>query len=216
MAKQLNWHLVANELRKNNITVFSPQDLQHLFGASEIALRFLLTRAVKRGDALKFRRGLYGLTAHTPSELEIANLLYRPSYISFTFALSYYHIIPEMVYPITSATTRTTATFTVLEKQFVYHRIKRAAFTGYAAERVDNRTVWIAEPEKALVDMLYFVALKKQGLPERIDLARLSKQKMRAFAKLFDYPDVERNLEELLCLPLTRSRKSQSHSKRLN
>jgi len=59
MAKQLNWHLVANELRKNNITVFSPQDLQHLFGASEIALRFLLTRAVKRGDALKFRRGLY-------------------------------------------------------------------------------------------------------------------------------------------------------------
>jgi len=198
MAKQLNWHLVENELRQNGVTVFSPQDLQHLCGASEIALRFLLTRAVKRGDALKFRRGLYGLCAHTPSELEIANLLYRPSYISFTFALSYYHIIPETVYPITSATTRTTATFTVLERQFVYRRIKRAAFTGYAAERVNNRTVWIAEPEKAFVDTLYFVALNKQGLPERLDLARLSKQKMRAFAKLFDHPDLTKNLEELL------------------
>ena len=98
MAKQLNWHLVENELRKKDVTVFSPQDLQHLLGASEIALRFLLTRAVKRGDVLKLRRGLYGLSAHTPSELEIANLLYRPSYISFTFALSYYHIIPETVY----------------------------------------------------------------------------------------------------------------------
>ena len=198
MAKQLNWHLVENELRKQAVGVFSPQDLQHLFGASEILLRFLLTRAVKRGDALKFRRALYGLAAHPPSKLEIANQLYRPSYLSFTFALSYYHIIPETVYAITSATPRTTATFTVLEKQFVYHRIKRAAFTGYTAERVDNRTIWIAEPEKALIDTLYFVALKKQGLPERLDLARLSKQKMRGYAKLFDYPDLEKNLEELL------------------
>ena len=197
MAKQLNWHIVENELRKNNITIFSPQDLQHLLGASEIALRFLLTRAVRRGDALKLRRGLYGLAANPPSELEIANQLYRPSYISFTFALSYYHIIPETVYAITSATTRTTATFSVLERQFVYHRIKRAAFTGYIAERVNHRTIWIAEPEKALVDTLYFVALKKQGLPERIDLARLSKPKMRTFAKLFDYPDLEKKLEEL-------------------
>ncbi len=198
MAKQLNWHFVENELRKQAVGVFSPQDLQHLFGASEISLRFLLTRAVKRGDVLKFRRALYGLAAHPPSEIEIANQLYRPSYISFTFALSYYHIIPETVYAITSATPRTTATFTVLEKQFVYHRIKRAAFTGYTAERVNNRTIWIAEPEKALVDTLYFVALKKQGLPERIDTARLSKQKMRGYAKLFDYSDLEKKLEELI------------------
>jgi len=198
MAKQLNWYSVENELRKQAVGVFSPQDLQHLFGASEISLRFLLTRAVKRGDVLKFRRALYGLAAHPPSELEVANQLYRPSYLSFTFALSYYHIIPETVYAITSATPRTTATFTVLEKQFVYHRIKRVAFTGYIAERVNNRTIWIAEPEKALIDTLYFVALKKQGLPERLDLARLSKQKMRGYAKLFDYPDLEKNLEELL------------------
>lgn len=198
MAKQLNWYLVENELRKQAVSVFSPQDLQHLFGASEISLRFLLTRAVKRGDVLKFRRALYGLAAHPPSELEIANQLYRPSYISFTFALSYYHIIPETVYAITSATTRTTATFNVLEKQFLYHRIKRAAFTGYVSERVNNRTVWIADPEKALVDTLYFVALKKQGLSERVDTARLSKQKMRGYTKLFGYPDLEKNLEELV------------------
>jgi predicted transcriptional regulator of viral defense system len=157
-----------------------------------------LTRAVKRGDVHKFRRALYGLAAHPPSELEIANQLYHPSYISFTFALSYYQIIPETVYAITSATTRTTATFNVLEKQFIYHRIKRTAFTGYISKRVNNRTIWIASPEKALIDTLYFVALKKQGLPERIDLARLSKPKMRAFVKLFDYPDLVKKLEELL------------------
>lgn len=198
MAKQLNWHQIERELRQTGVTLFSPQDLQHLFGASEIALRFLLTRAVKRGDALKLRRGLYALATPIPSELEIANRLYHPSYISFTFALSYHHIIPETVYAITSATTRTTATFMVLGKSFVYHRIKREAFTGYTAVRINHRVIWIAEPEKALVDTLYFVALKKQGLPERIDWSRLSKPKMRAFARLFEFPDLMKHLEELL------------------
>lgn len=198
MAKQLNWHRVERSLREKGLTLFTPQDLLHFFGASEISLRFILTRAVKRGDVLKLRRSLYGLASPPPSELEIANFLYRPSYISFSYALSYYHIIPETVYVITSATTRTTAAFTVIGRQFVYHRIKRAAFTGYKPVRANNRTIWIAEPEKALVDTLYFVALKKQGMPERIDAARLSKQKMRAFAKLFGNVDLEKTMEELL------------------
>jgi predicted transcriptional regulator of viral defense system len=198
MAKQLNWPLVERKLHEEGLALFTPQDLLHLLGASEISLRFLLTRAVKRGDVLKLRRALYALAAHLPSELEVANHLYRPSYLSFTFALSYYHIIPETVYAITSATTRTTATFATLGRQFVYHRIKRAAFTGYRAERVNNRTFWIAEPEKAFVDTLYFVTLQKQGLPERIDTTRLSKQKAQAFARLFNNTDLDRAVEKLL------------------
>ena len=198
MAKQLNWPRVERTLREKGLTLFTPQDLLHILDASEISLRFLLTRAVKRGDVLKLRRSLYGLASLPPAELEVANYLYRPSYISFTFALSYYHIIPETVYVITSATTRTTATFIAMGRQFVYHRIKLSAFTGYRAGRVDNRTVWIAEPEKALVDTLYFVALKKQGLPERIDAARLSMSKVRTFANLFNNADLEKIVEELL------------------
>jgi predicted transcriptional regulator of viral defense system len=200
MAKQLNWPLVEVErlLRQNNLPLFTPQDLQHLCGASEIALRFLLTRAVKRGDALKFRRGLYGLAARPPSELELANHLYVPSYLSFTFALSYYHLIPETVYTITSATTRTTATFTALGKSFVYHRIKRTAFTGYTPTPIHQRVVWIAEPEKAVVDTLYLVALGKHSLPERLDLTPLSRLKLHTFAQLFNHPKPEALLEQIL------------------
>lgn len=198
MAKQLNWHLVERKLRHEGLTVFTPQDLSHLLRASEISLRFLLTRAVKRGDVVKLRRGVYSLAFPLPFELEVANALYRPSYLSFAFALSYYHIIPESVYTITSATTRTTATFAALGKQFVYHRIKRAAFGGYRAERVNNQTVWMAEPEKALVDTLYFVMLKKQRLPERLDTRRLSKAKAIAFARLYHRRDLEESVDGLL------------------
>ena len=190
MAKQLNWPSAERKLREAGLSTFAPQDVIHLLAATDISARFLLTRAVKRGDVLKLRRGLYTLAAFPPSALEAANALYRPSYLSFAFALSYYQIIPETVYTIASATTRTTATFTALGRQFAYRRIKRAAFTGYHAERVDNRVVWIAEPEKALVDTLYFVLLGKMTLPERLNAKRLVSQKALAFANLYDYKDL--------------------------
>ena len=198
MAKQLNWPSAERKLREAGLSTFAPQDVIHLLATTDISARFLLTRAVKRGDVLKLRRGLYTLAAFPPSVLEAANALYRPSYLSFAFALSYYQIIPETVYTITSATTRTTATFTALGRQFVYRRIKRAAFTGYHAERVDNRVVWIAEPEKALVDTLCFVVLGKQALPERVHTDKLSKSKARAFAKLFGNEDLLKAVEETL------------------
>ena len=198
MAKQLNWPSAERKLREAGLPAFAPQDVIHLLATTDISARFLLTRAVKRGDVLKLRRGLYALAAFPPSALEAAHALYRPSYLSFTFALSYYQIIPETVYTITSATTRTTATFTALGQQFAYRRIKRGAFTGYQAQRVDNRVVWMAEPEKALVDTLYFVVLGKQALPEPVHTNKLSKSKARAFAKLFGNDDLLKAVEETI------------------
>ena len=43
----------------------------------------------------------------------------------------------------------------------------------------------VAEPEKALVDFLYFVDLKKKSLIERIDLAKVKKKNALNIAKIF-------------------------------
>ena len=198
MAKLLNWVSLAKKIRTAGLTVFTPQDVLHLSGSTEVSVRFLLTRAVKRGDCLKLRRGVYTLAEFLPTEMELANALYRPSYISFAFALSYYQLIPETVYTIASATTRTTATFAALEKQFVYHRLKPQVFTGYQMALIQQRRVAIADPEKALVDALYFVVLHKWEIPERLQTRTLSKSKVRALAKLFVQPDLEQLVEKTL------------------
>jgi len=197
MAKQLNWLILEKTIRSAGLSLFSPQDLHNLLDGSDISLRFLLTRAVKKGFVLKLRRCLYALADQPPADVEVANALYSPSYISFAFALAYYDVIPEAVYAVTSATPRATATFTVLGKSFVYHRIKSAAFTGYHLEPVHGRHAWIAEPEKALVDTLYFVLLKKQTLSDRLNTSTLSKKKMRAFAELFGRSDLLDMVESL-------------------
>ena len=188
MAKQLNWHQVDRAVRKEGLTLFSPQDLRHLLGGTEMSVRFLLTRASKRGDVIKLRRELYTLPDQPASELEIANRLYRPSYISFEYALAYHHLIPESVYEVTSATTRTSRRFQALGKVFTYRHIKPAAFSGYHPERIGGHVVLIAEPEKALVDCLYFASLGKLSLPERLDLADLKPDRLRAWADLYQRP----------------------------
>jgi predicted transcriptional regulator of viral defense system len=194
MAKQLNWLQLDRATRQRGLTLFSPLDLRHFLGASEMSVRFLLTRANKRGDVIKLRRELYTLPDQPASDLEIANRLYRPSYVSFEYALAYHHLIPESVYEITSATSRTSRRFEALGKVFTYRHIKPSAFTGYRPERVGGHVVLMAEPEKALIDSLYFASLGKLSLPERLDLAALKPDRLRAWADLYQRPELVEQL----------------------
>ena len=190
MAKQLNWLQVERAIRQSGLTLFSPQDLRHLLGASEMSARFLLTRASQRGDVIKLRRELYVLPDRPASDLEIANRLFHPSYVSFEYALAYYHLIPEAVYEVTSATTRTSRRFEALGKTFTYRRLKPSAFTGYRPEKVGGRVVLIAEPDKAVVDSLYFASLGKLSLPERLDLSVLQRDRLQTWADLYQRPEL--------------------------
>jgi predicted transcriptional regulator of viral defense system len=198
MAKQLNWAIVDRAIRQHGLTLFGPQDLRHLLRASEVSLRFLLTRAHSRGDVVKLRRGLYVLADRLASDGEIANRLYAPSYISFEYALAYYHLIPEAVFEVTSATSRTSRHLQALGKIFTYRRLKPAAFTGYQPERQGGRVVLIAEPEKALLDCMYLAGLHRLSLPERLDLSSLRRDRLRRLATLYGRPEL---VEQVKTLP---------------
>lgn len=197
MAKLLNWIEAEKKMRDSGVTIFSPVDLKRILGVSEISVRFFLTRYVKKGAIVKLRNNLYVLNNRLPSEVEIANALYRPSYISLTFALGYYHIIPETVYTVTSVTTRSTARFQTLGKEFRYHRIKIPVFTGYLPEKIDGKTVLIADREKALVDYLYFVGRKTYELNERLDVSGLDKKKIHRYAELYNNKGLNRLIKEI-------------------
>jgi len=196
MAKQLSWPLVERTLRLSGLMLFTPQDLRHLLNASEVSIRFLLTRAHKRGDVAKLRRGLYSLGYQTPSELAIANALLKPSYVSLYYAMAYYNLIPEAPYEVTSATTRTTRRFQVAGKEYSYHHLKPAAFAGYRPERVGEQIVLIAEPEKAFLDALYLATLRGLPLPERLQTGALNWKRVIELAGLYGREDLKVALQE--------------------
>jgi predicted transcriptional regulator of viral defense system len=188
--------LVERTLRRNGLKLFTPQDLRHLLNASEVSIRFLLTRAHKRGDVVKLRRGLYSLADQAPSELAIANALLKPSYVSLHYALAYYNLIPEAPYQVTSATTRTTRRFQAAGKEYTYHHFKPAAFAGYRPLRVADQVVLIAEPEKAFLDALYLARLRGLPLPERLQTGALDWDRVFELAGLYGREDLKAALQE--------------------
>lgn len=86
---------------------------------------------------------------------EIANRIYGPSYVSLESALSYYQLIPEAVYGITSVSTRRTYSFSTLLGEFFYKSIKPTKFFGYKILAFDSKAFKIATMEKAVLDFFY-------------------------------------------------------------
>jgi predicted transcriptional regulator of viral defense system len=85
-----------------------------------------------------------------------ANRIYRPSYISLHTALSFYGLIPESVVQITSVTPLKTVSFINPFGEYAYKSIKQELMFGFNIKPLpDGRTLQIASPEKALLDLLY-------------------------------------------------------------
>jgi predicted transcriptional regulator of viral defense system len=86
---------------------------------------------------------------------EIANKIHSPSYVSLEMALSYYHLIPEGVYVITSISTLKPYKYTTPIGTFSYRKIKPGLFFGYNLVNHDGRQFRIASIEKAILDYFY-------------------------------------------------------------
>lgn len=194
----MNFIKVTQTVRRHGLRLFSPLELQRVLEISAIAARFLVHRYAKRGVFIKLRNGLYCVADQPPSELAVANRFYEPSYISFEFALSYHHLIPEATYLITSATSRPTRVVTSLGKTFEYHRLKKSVFTGYEPLKMGAEIILMATPEKALVDTLYYVDLKKKkDVNDRIDLRTLNWKQVESYARFFERPSLLQLLRSL-------------------
>lgn len=168
--------------------IFSLQDARKVWPTLS-ALQ--LSRWQKKEYIMKIRRGYYLFSdvPHTEQLLwYISNKIYQPSYISFELALSYYHLIPESVYAITSATTQKTARYVSPLGNFVYHHLRAPLFFGYAVIQLqDRQPILMAEMEKALLDYLYInthirtaddmasLRLNAEELKEQLDQTKLDR-----------------------------------------
>ena len=114
----------------------------------------------KAGHIVKIRNGYYCFTDQEISEqllYYMANQLYKPSYISLASALSFYKLIPEAVFNITSVSTLKTASFNTVYGRFDYSSIKTSLFFGYRLLERNGITIKIAEPEKMILDYCYLI-----------------------------------------------------------
>ncbi|GEM_PF-1127258 len=140
--------------RDNHLALFTIKDLRILLNEySEPYLRLKLSRWKEKGYITRIKNGLYQLRDATVDEFEIAASLITPGYVSLESALSHYSIIPDVSGPVTSITTKNTRYFTIHGVQYDYYHIKTALFADYHSLR---GTIFIASPQKAILDFFYF------------------------------------------------------------
>lgn len=187
-ATYMKWIEIDNKLKASGFKVFSSREFQAVTKKNRVAAKFMLIRYAKKGLLSRLKRGLYISTNRTPSPWLIANQLYKPSYISLESALSYYGLIPESIFSVTSVTTKTTREFEAGDRLYLYRTIKRRAFGGYRSIEINGESILIAEQEKALADYLYFVFLKRAPLNERLSLVGIKKRKLQNYLKAFGKP----------------------------
>lgn len=116
-------------------------------------------RWINKGLLIRLRQGYYTFPEYKSKPdfgLYFANRIYRPSYVSLHTALAFYGIIPEAVVQIASVTTLKTASFKNDLGEYSYKNVKENLMFGYDLKPIsDGRTVQLARPEKALLDLLY-------------------------------------------------------------
>lgn len=200
MAEKLKRIQVEEKLKDLGVLVFTPRQFAGFFNIPfKRATNFISTNLSNSGSGLflKLRNNFYLLKDSSPSHYYIANKLYEPSYVSLETALSHYGIIPEVAYAITSITTKGTREYNTPIGSFMYQRVKKQAYTGYGLKEIDGRKAFVAEPEKALADHLYFVDLKKKLLNDRLNLKNIKKSELIAFVKLFKRSGMMRLVEHI-------------------
>jgi len=118
------------------------------------------------GELIRVKKGLYVFdrsVALQPYSIEIlANLIYGPSCLSLSSALSFYGIIPERSVVHTSVTPKRNKSFDTVVGKFTYTYLLVDKYAvGVTQDQLDvKRKFLIATPEKALVDQLYLVDRK--------------------------------------------------------
>lgn len=173
---------------------FTVADLEKILSMERNSLYVTLNRLVKGGVLVRLRRGVYRPQFQSLELEKVANELYYPSYLSFESALSRYGILSQIPYTLTFATTKGSKKITLAGREVEYRQIKDDYFFGYTLEN----GLFIAEPEKAILDQLYMVSIGKASSEvSEWSLVGLGKSKFLKYSKRFPKA-VQERVEKLI------------------
>lgn len=172
--------------------LFTAQDLR-ISGIDILPVQ--LSNWVKKKYLLKMKKGVYVFNERRSEIMleTISHFMYEPSYISLERVLSYYGLIPEIVYNTTAVTTRKTMTIKNELGIFIYRHLKKNLFFGYKPVRHKNNFYLLADKEKALLDYFYLNSakinnkydIKELRFNEEV-LNEMNKNKLQKYLQVFN------------------------------
>lgn len=181
-------------LQKINKPFYTIADLEKVTGFKRNSLYVALKRWVAGGIIERVAQGIY-LPMGSPISIEtLAAQLYLPNYLSFESALAGYGVLNLIPYTLTFATPRKTKRRLLRKQEVEFRQIARDLFFGFEMKN----GIYIALPEKAFLDQVYFLARGKATLDfDEIDTRKLSIKRLKDYVKSFP-PYVRSQIENII------------------
>lgn len=185
---------VLEKLVKFPKTIFTVFDLGKILDIKDRNLRTVIYRLAKRGVIQKLGGGWYSKYGEIIIPEKVAGEIYYPSYLSLKTVLSKEGVVNQIPRQIYSVSPKKSYQIEINNVVLVYRQIKKELFFGFY--KIDNQ--YVAFPEKAFLDLLYFVSRGVETVSFReLDLARLNKKKLQRWIKV--YPEsVKKNLKKII------------------
>ncbi len=165
-----------------NYPVFTVKDLASLLNKKMNYAYLQVYRWKKKKLIYELEKGKYTLEE---DPFLIASWIVWPSYISGWAALHYYHLTEQLPFTIQIITTRkrNKRRIDYGKVKIEFTTVKSPLFIGFQRIIYQQRDIFIAEKEKALIDAL---ATKKMSLAEGVEIIKNNKRKIN-HTKLFSY-----------------------------
>jgi len=184
----------------NERLFFTVEDVAKLFSLKPNSARVLCSRYQKRGIFIRVKNNFY-VTESSWSIYEreefyqISNFLQVPSYISFMTALFFYGVttqVPKSYYE--SASIKRSKEFNIEGVSFYFRKIKPEYYFGFEKKN----DLFIATPEKALIDSLYLHSFGRYSLDlAALDFGQIDRQKLKELIEI--YPSKTKKTVKRIC-----------------
>lgn len=143
---------IHDSLRKTGIYVFTIKDIG-MIGRIESSTAWVYTnRMLEKGMLKRIEKGKYSIG---DDPFIIASQLIFPSYISFLPALYMHGLTEQTVSRILVASPKRKKPINVFGNNVVFVHLPPSMMFGYGKVKKENSIIMLADPEKAVVDILY-------------------------------------------------------------
>lgn len=174
--------LLINQLKNISKSYFTLADLKKFYKDRGRNLPVIVNRLVKQKKLIRLRKNYYTTNLSQIDWESLAIEILSPAYLSFEYALWKHGLINEIPARLTLATTKKSRTFVMPNNVFEYSHLNKILFFGYKLEG----SSLMALPEKAYLDELYLISLRKRSLNlKSIDTKKLKKNLIKKWLKKY-------------------------------
>jgi predicted transcriptional regulator of viral defense system len=179
---------IASESKTS--AVIQVDDYARRYSLSRRAVNAALRRQETKGLVERVSNKIYiNKLARDFTPRDLLSTLRPDSYVSLDSALSDFGVTTQVPYALTCVSSKYVRNIKTKTIQITFRRLKKDLYWGFTTKKTRYGTYNLAEPEKALLDWIYFKSV--EGLPIEMDEFRidgLDRNRLLEGAKKFSVP----------------------------